>query len=150
MNLYEILQGKLYVSGEPGEVLHPLLTNESCVIDCIHDLDLIGFVCKVYVHVPFNDAPMDIYGKNAKLFHRLLDIALLAAKFIADGEQILVHCLEGRNRSVFVAGLILISMKKSGDITLGNVVNYLRTRRDGALDPNQDNFAEILNTLDGL
>lgn len=149
MNLYEILPDRLYVSGKPGELLHPFLTSGVCLVDCIHDLDLLSTFSPVFVRAPFDDEPLDIYGSGARTFHRLSDIAILVHSFLIDQEKVLIHCLEGKNRSVFLAGLVLLCMKKNKDITLGNVVAYLRNKRPGALDPGHDNFAQILNMLEG-
>src|SRR5438046_94545 len=92
---------------------------------------------KLRVHFPMEDKDelpnMDLANS----------IAILGASLLYRNQEVLMHCIEGRNRSICLAGLILWHgqlLPRASTIT-----NFLRECRPGALS--NTTFAGYLDSL---
>jgi len=81
--------------------------------------DMIASICKSYLHFPFYDSPMI---PNPKILRYLAE---LIANFVDFGENVLVHCDAGLNRSGMVCALVLIELNFKPQ----DAINLLRKQR---------------------
>lgn len=75
-------------------------------------------------HLPLSDAP------DGRSILGACDVADYVIEFMDQGYNVLVHCIEGRNRSMLVAGFILHRLTR---LTGDQVVDTLRTIRPRCL-----------------
>ncbi len=124
--------GKLYQS--PGATIDLLITlGAALVIDCTFESLIPGNMPRVFVKIPFQDAPFPSGKEGFILYTRLHNVARMAAWFLRDGERVLTYCGPGENRSSLVNGLILIAYRTMGLVNFSSVVEFIRDRRPGAL-----------------
>jgi hypothetical protein len=76
----------------------------------------------LYIYFPIDDGDLPDLD-------RLHSIARLGASLVANGQRVISHCGLGHNRSVLMAGLILVYLGMNGV----EAVELLRSRRPGAL-----------------
>jgi hypothetical protein len=118
------------------------------VIDCTHDYPILGVAAKLFIKIPFDDAPLLSDDQTNRLIMRLSHIARFAALLIRSNERILVHCNAGENRSSLLDGLILLELRSMGIVNFTSVVDYIRSKRPGALQ--NKSFAAFLDGQCGL
>lgn len=91
------------------------------------------------VHVPFDDGPLDSATFNQ---------AKLAAKRVADvvlkGGTVLVTCIEGRNRSAFVAGLALRFLSRIPGHMIVEIIRNARHLPNGGTALTNESFSRVL------
>ena len=149
INLYPLIEGKLYQSGIPGEMVAFFdRFKPDAVIDCTHDVPFFGLLSPVFLKIPFDDKPLPTGQEGAALIMRLSMIARFAALMIRSGQVFLVHCNAGENRSSLLDGLILLELRAMGVLTFKSVVDYIRNVRPGALQ--NQSFVTYLNGQCGL
>ncbi|HXX37610.1 MAG TPA: dual specificity protein phosphatase [bacterium] len=130
MEIYEILEGRLYQSGAPEEAaewdsIHAL--GIDTVVDLFGTLDP-GVPTApnsiVYVFWPIEDRPA---LPDMTIMDALVDTVV---RFIRIGHKVLVHCHRGKSRSGLVNALVV--MKILG-ISGSEAIDLIRHRRPGAL-----------------
>jgi len=148
LNLYPLIDGKLYQAGLLGDIEAFILQKPSLVIDCTHDMALFGNFSPLFVKIPFYDGTFPIGTKGKELLNNIHSVARMAALAIREGSKVLTHCNAGENRSSLVDGVILINLRAMGLITFGSAVDFIRAKRPGALQ--NQSFAAYLNGQNGL
>lgn len=130
MKVHEIVRGRLYVRGASDHlpasqklaVLRGLGIEHVVNLWSRPDPDLRAALGDRYVHTPIPDGHLSI--------DMLLDLESLTDRLCATGEPILVQCHAGRNRSGFLAALMVARM--SGK-SRRDALRFVRERRPRAV-----------------
>ncbi len=150
LNLYPLIEDKLYQSGLPGEIVSYFDRLEpTVVVDCTHDIPFFGVFSPLFIKLPFDDKPLPLENKEgASLIMRLSQVARFLALLIRSNEKILVHCNAGENRSSLLDGIVLLELRSMGLITFKSVVDFIQSKRPGALQ--NQSFVAFLNGQCGI
>jgi protein-tyrosine phosphatase len=89
-----------------------------------------------YIWEPVEDAKLT--GNELRALER---VASKVATHIKSGRRVLIHCHMGRNRSCFVAGMVMIKLKQMG---AKEVIKHIRKKRLRALS--NKHFVQHLKT----
>lgn len=135
MNLFPLIEGKLYQAGSEMEITTIFMNRKpTVVIDCLPGLPHLGLnVEDIFIKIPFRDAPLPFGPNGMRLVTRMCDVARMAACLIRNGEVVLTHCSPTENRCSLVNGLILLELRNMGMLTFKRAVDFIHNVRPDAL-----------------
>lgn len=138
MEIYEILEGRLYQSGIIDSNAPLGERHIAAIINLTNDPDALAMMTRgngPYIRSPFIDGPLPYKG--------LLDaVVLWAVTHIVNGYPVLVHCAAGFNRSGLVSALIVRQIR---NCTGREARFHVQQCRPGALS--NTIFSDYLDSL---